>query len=104
MTGLDENKEVVDFVTRIMDLPKEERIKESLKMQVSTYLTVKSHDEKFKRMNEQIDLLPCHSNGLLRFMAAAGTVKRGIICIGGAVLAILTLIAAWIGVASYFKH
>lgn len=100
MPGLDENKEVVDFVARIMDLPKEERIKESLKMQVSTYLTVKSHDEKLRR----IDNLPCQANGFLRFMAASGSVKRGIVCIGTAVLAILTLIAAWIGVASYFKH
>lgn len=98
MPGLEENQEVVDLVTHIFDLPKEERIKESLKMQVSTLLTVKSQEKKLATLQTQIAGLPCQANGILRFMAAMSTTKRIMVSISAILLFLVTVIGAITGI------
>lgn len=103
MPLMEENQEIVDLALHLFDLPKEERIKESLKMQVSTYLTVKAQEEKQIALQEQLQKLPCRENGFLLWLAAMSTTKRFLVSLSAVVIFLVTILGGITGIMVAFK-
>ena len=100
----DRNTIVVELVSKIYNMPPDEREKELTKYNIETYLTIQEHDTLLLAMTKRMDAFPCQDNGILRFLTAMSTSKRVIISIAGVVMFLITVVGVGLGIVGYFKH
>lgn len=99
MPDFEETAEVVDFVDRWVNLPKEEQKRKSMTLLVTTTFAVKSLEKEQTEMKKTIAEMPCQSNGFLGAIAALSRSKKMAAVVTGVIVGVSITIGSIVGLA-----